>query len=130
MDINAFRYFVALDKYKTISKTARKLFITQPALTNYIKRMEEELGVTLVDRTTKPLQFTAYGTIFLKYAEHIVALDDELHVKLESAMDSEEQMIKIAATTGGLSIFCQYLPKVSRQYPKLTIELMETGISC
>lgn len=39
MDINAFRYFVALDKYKTISKTARKLFITQPALTNYIKRM-------------------------------------------------------------------------------------------
>ena len=126
MDINAFRYFVALDKYKTISKTARKLFITQPALTNYIKRMEEELGVTLVDRTTKPLQFTAYGTIFLKYAEHIVALDDELHVKLESAMDSEEQMIKIAATTGGLSIFCQYLPKVSRQYPKLTIELMET----
>lgn len=100
MDINAFRYFVALDKYKTISKTARKLFITQPALTNYIKRMEEELGVTLVDRTTKPLQFTAYGTIFLKYAEHIVALDDELHVKLESAMDSEEQMIKIAATTG------------------------------
>lgn len=44
MDINAFRYFVALDKYKTISKTARKLFITQPALTNYIKRMEECCG--------------------------------------------------------------------------------------
>lgn len=126
MDINAFRYITALDKYKTISKTARKLFITQPALTNYIKRMEEELGVPLIDRNTKPPQFTVYGTIFLKYAEQIVALDDELHTKLELVTDTGEQKLKIAVTTGGLTTFCQYLPKIGRQYPEITVDLLET----
>lgn len=126
MDLNAFRYFTALDKYKTISKTARKLFITQPALTNYIKRMEEELGVPLIDRSTKPPQFTTYGTIFLKYAEQIVALDDELHNKLELAADTGEHTVKLAVTTGGLTAFCQYFPQLNKQYPEITLEQIET----
>ena len=71
MDINGYRYFVALEKYKTVSATARKLFMTQPALTNYIKRMGQELGVPLIQRGTTPVAFTKYGQIFLKYAKVI-----------------------------------------------------------
>lgn len=125
MDINAYRYFVALEKYKTISATARKLFLTQPALTNYIKRMEQELGVPLIDRSVYPVQFTEYGTIFLKYAREINALDQKLHDSIEAALHNTGDTIRISFTAAGMSALTKYLRQLEKEIPHIKFELLE-----
>lgn len=131
MDINAYRYFVALEQYKTISATARKLFLTQPALTNYIKRMEQELGAPLIERGVYPVQFTKYGKIFLKYAKEIAASDQKMHDCLEAALQDTGDTIRISFTAAGMQALSQYLPRLERKIPHIKFEMQEgTAAAC
>lgn len=125
MDINAYRYFVALEKYKTISATARHLFLTQPALTNYIKRMEQELGVPLINRDVYPIQFTEYGAIFLQYAKEITVLDQKLHDALEAALQSTEDTVRISFTASGMFTLAKYLKDLEKEIPRVKFEMLE-----
>lgn len=125
MDINGYRYFVALEKYKTVSATARKLFMTQPALTNYIKRMEQELGVSLIQRGTTPVAFTKYGQIFLKYAKVIAEQDLKMREDLDSAHDENGNEVRIVLTSAGMAALSRCLSDIHTQLPNVRLNISE-----
>ena len=56
MQTTAYEYVFAIAKHHSISKAARELCITQPALTKYLKRLEEDLGTQLFDRAVIPIR--------------------------------------------------------------------------
>ena len=56
-------------KLRSVSKAAEKLSISQPALSAHIKKIEEENGIIIFDRTRKPLTLTEQGRVYLKYSE-------------------------------------------------------------
>ena len=63
---------------KNLSHAADKLYITQPALTKAINRLEEKLGVKLFDRMARPIQLTHAGTVYLEKARQVQNISAEM----------------------------------------------------
>lgn len=78
------RAFVA-DIYRagSITAAAQQLFISQPALSADLKRLENELGVTLFDRTTSPISLTDAGRVYVQALEDIGKISDDLQTQLD-----------------------------------------------
>lgn len=71
MELLQLRYFLALAKEEHMSHTAEKLFISQPSLSLTIKKLEDELGVKLFDRTGRNIKLNLYGKAFLPHVEDV-----------------------------------------------------------
>ncbi|MGZ6503240.1 MAG: LysR family transcriptional regulator, partial [Tumebacillaceae bacterium] len=56
MDIRHLTYFVEVARHKSFTKAGEALHITQPTISKMVRNLEEELGVTLFDRTTKQIK--------------------------------------------------------------------------
>ncbi len=72
MEIRFFKEFIALAEAKNYLVASDNLFISQSSLSKHIKNMEEEMGVSLFDRTTRNVKLTEEGESFLVYAKKIV----------------------------------------------------------
>lgn len=95
MDLNLtiLEYVVEVAKCGSISKAAQSLFISQPHLSNQIKAVEKQLGVTLFLRSARGIELTREGKIFVDEAQEILAgvkgLQDKLQVNPEHAVLSK-----------------------------------------
>src|SRR5580658_5420999 len=72
MELRHLRYFAAVAQYLNYSETSRRLHVAQPAISQTILDLEDELGVKLLLRTKRSVQLTAAGTAFLREAEEIL----------------------------------------------------------
>ena len=124
-------YVYTVWKHKSFSKAAKELYLTQPALSAAVKRVETKLGMPLFDRTGKPLQLTAAGKLYIEKAEQIHQLEVELEAQMSDLHDMNTGIIRIATT----SYFTTYvlppvLLKYMEMYPGVRIELHEcSGIT-
>ena len=76
MDIRQLKYFVAIAEEEQITRAAKKLHLAQPHLSRQLKLLEEELGVSLVERGNKKISLTEAGKLLKKKAEQIIELTD------------------------------------------------------
>ncbi len=72
MDLRQLETFIAVAKLKSFSKAAKKLFITQPTVTNHVQNLEKELGTILINRSGKNISLTEAGSMLYKYAINII----------------------------------------------------------
>ncbi len=72
MNLRDLKYFIALAETRHFGQAAERSFVTQPTLSGQIKKLEEELGVTLFERTKKTVALTAIGEALLPYARRAV----------------------------------------------------------
>jgi DNA-binding transcriptional LysR family regulator len=84
MDIRQLRYFVALAQERSFTHAAVRAHIAQPALSQQIRRLEDEVGVALVERTTRRVSLTEAGELLLSRARRIVAELDAARAELEA----------------------------------------------
>ena len=73
MELRRLRYFVALGEELHFGRAARRLHVVQPALSQQLRSLEEEIGVPLVDRTTRSVTLTAAGVVLLGQARRVLA---------------------------------------------------------
>lgn len=78
MNIVHLKYAVEIAKTKSISKAAENLYMGQPNLSRAIRELEESLGITIFNRTTKGISITDDGEEFLQYAKRIISQVDEM----------------------------------------------------
>jgi len=78
MNIQYLKYATEVAKHKSISKAARELFMGQPNLSRAIKELEDDLGITIFERTSKGITPTPDGEEFLQYAKRILLQIDEV----------------------------------------------------
>lgn len=78
MNIVHLKYAVEIAKTKSISKAAENLYMGQPNLSRAIRELEENLGITIFNRTSKGISITDEGEEFLQYAKRIIAQVDEM----------------------------------------------------
>jgi DNA-binding transcriptional LysR family regulator len=76
MDIRQLKYFMAIVEEGQISRAAKRLHMAQPPLSLQLKMLEENLGVQLIERTTKSLRLTEAGHALYQRAEQILGLVD------------------------------------------------------
>ncbi len=121
MDIRHYRSFIALAEEGSFTSAARRLHIVQSGLSVTIKEMEEELGVKLVQRTTRRLSLTDAGELFLEYARPAMTM---LNDGME-AVRSQSRVVRGRIRLGILQSLSSYidLPAVlgnfHAQYPKV-----------
>src|SRR5205085_11633857 len=82
MDLRQLRYLVALDQERNFTRAAEREHIAQPALSQQIRRLEEEVGLALVERTTRHVAFTEAGEFLVARARRVLAEIDGARAEL------------------------------------------------
>ena len=78
MTLQQLMYAITTADEKSINKTAQKFFVSQPAISDAIKDLEDEIGVTIFERSNRGVTTTAEGADFIVYARQVVAQYDLL----------------------------------------------------
>lgn len=81
---------LVLNETKSYSKTAKILFLTQPAITSQIKSLEDEYGIKIFNKASKDLKLTSEGEILIKHAKKL----QSLYKSLESELKNQKEKIK------------------------------------
>lgn len=90
MNLNQLRYFVSLGESRSFTQAAERHYLSQTAITQQIRALEETVGLQLVDRTKRPIGLTPAGTVFLQEAKNILARVD---AAVEKARDASAGMV-------------------------------------
>jgi DNA-binding transcriptional LysR family regulator len=113
LEFRALRYFVAVAEELHFTRAAERLYIAQPALSEQIRRLEDELGVELLRRTTRKVELTAAGEEFLTRARRIVEEADAALAEASRAARGETGSVRVATgATAGL----EQVPRVLRAF--------------
>ncbi len=91
-------YILTIAECRSISKAAEILYISQPALSRYISKLEQELGLELFVRSSGGISLTEAGRIYVKYGQEIERLKDEMDEELKTIYRDKVQNIHIAMT--------------------------------
>lgn len=125
MELRHLRYFVAVAEEKNFTRAAQRLFIAQPPLSRQIQQLEEELGVELIEKGSRPLRLTEAGRFFHAHAQELLAKAAELK-SMTQRVGKIERTLSIgfvASTLYGL------LPDIVRhfreQYPNVEVTFHE-----
>lgn len=134
MNISAELYYVfyQVAKHQSFSRAAEALFISQSAVSQSVKNLEQRLGFPLLRRTTKSVQLTLDGSMLYTHLAQAFPLIESAEEKLRARQDPYLGQITIAAT----DTLCKYvlLPKIeesTRTYPNLRIKIINgTSYEC
>ncbi len=119
-------YVYEVYKEKSFSKAAHNLYISQPYLSAKIKAIEEKLGAPIFDRSTTPIRLTAVGEIYIKAAEDISKIEEEV----ENYVNDMSSLRVGHLSIGASNVFAAYaLPSIiteyKNKYPELDVRLIE-----
>jgi DNA-binding transcriptional LysR family regulator len=112
MNIQQMKYVVAVANNGSFREAAKKLYITQPSLSNGIRELEEEIGVTLFTRTNKGALITEEGRIFLEHAEKILTQMALIKNRYQEVVKSE----RFSISSQHYDFLGEVMGKVIRQF--------------
>ena len=95
VELRHLRYFVAVAELNNVSKAAQKLRVAQPALSRQIRDLEDELGVPLLERTSRGVSLTEAGKVFAAEARDVLARADEAVKSARAAARGESGEIHL-----------------------------------
>lgn len=125
LDMTALRSFVTVADAGGVTKAAGVLNLTQSAVSMQLKRLEESLDVSLLDRSARQIGVTAEGEQLLSYARRMLALNDEALQRLTSQDYEGEITLGVPA-----DIIYPYIPQVLRrfaaEFPRVKIKLVSS----
>ncbi|MFX1573272.1 MAG: LysR substrate-binding domain-containing protein [Promethearchaeota archaeon] len=125
MNIEYLRNFIKLTQYKSFSKLAKELPISQSTLSHQISQLEKDFGdVTLINRTTKKFELTKAGNILLKNAEQIINIWDNCQQEISQLKTQFFEDIKISASTiPGSHILPRYIADFRNENPNVNFKI-------
>ena len=108
-----------------MTKVAKKMYISQPSISQSIHELEEEVGAKLFDRIGKKLYLTNEGSLFLNYTRRILNLYEEGINALSEYNNNSKGKITIgASTTIGIYILPEIIKSFSEKYPDIEISII------
>ncbi len=124
------RYFLEVARTLHITRAAERLHIAQPALTQNIQQLEQELGVKLFERKGRRISLTRAGQVFEQEAAHSLRVFQQAQLAAQRAVRGEAGRIVISfQSTAGLAVVPQLLHQMSMRYPQIEVSLREMGAS-
>jgi len=120
--------FVALANTRSFSVSARQRHVTQPAFSRRIRALEQAVGVTLVDRSTTPVNLTSEGQLFLLTARNLVEQLNESLGHLRGLSMAREALDIVAAHSLALSFFPQWISRLQEGVGELPTRLLAMNV--
>jgi DNA-binding transcriptional LysR family regulator len=130
VELRHLRYFVAVAEELHFGRAARRLHIAQPPLSQQIRRLERELGVRLLHRTSRRVELTDAGHAFLVEARLTLAQADRAtQVANRAASGEAGQLIIGHMASAELNVFPRLLPVFQKRYPAVDLAFQLLGAS-
>ena len=124
MELYQLLYFKKVAEYANLTKASEALFISQPALTKAIHKLEEELGATLFDRKGKSVSINSTGEIVLDYADNILYMADAMR----KAVSSKNIQKHFTVITNLPNIFRFFAPIWAAETPSLNVQYFDSRV--
>jgi DNA-binding transcriptional LysR family regulator len=125
LDMTALRSFVAVAEAGGVTRAAGFLNLTQSAVSMQLKRLEQSLGQTLMDRSARQIGLTAQGEQLLGYGRRMLALNDEIYARLTDQSFEGEIRFGVPA-----DIVYPHIPGVLQrfhaEYPRVKVQLISS----
>ena len=129
MDFRDYTYVQAIAQYGTISKAAEALYISQPSLSKFLQKLEDQTGTPLFERINKRMFPTYAGEQFLSTGREIFRLQSRLdHTLAQIAHKSLGRLSLASTSTRGYYVLPEVLPLFKAQYPGYHIEILERNV--
>ena len=122
------QYMLTVYQEGSITNAAKKLYVSQPSLSQMIKLVESNLGAPIFNRSTDPLTLTYAGEKYIEAAQKILAINANLAREIEEIKDEEHGQIRLGIPIQrGLKVLPAVLPLFYKDYPYVDIQLWEVG---
>lgn len=126
MNLRDLRYLVALADQRHFGKAAAACFVSQPTLSTQIRKLEEELGVALVERAPRKVMLTPVGQEVADRARRIVAEVEQMREVARRSQDPEAGSVRLGLfPTLGPYLLPHVVPRIRARFPKLELLLVE-----
>jgi LysR family transcriptional regulator, transcriptional activator of the cysJI operon len=120
-DVKLFR---DIGQTRSISQAARQNGISQSAVSQHLHALEKRLGLTLVDRSSRPLELTEAGSVYLEFCRDILRREQRLRVEIERLKGSAEGEIRVASIYSvGLSEMTHLQSEFLRRCPQARLQV-------
>ena len=128
MEIQQLRYFVEVVRHESFTRAAAQLFVTQPMLTRYIKQLEEELNVKLIERTSKSFHLTDAGRILYERSQRFLMEYEDIFQSMADVRSATVGRVRLS-TPGVLldAYFPKLLAQFRHRFPGIDVSVVEEG---
>jgi len=124
VDLERAKLFRDIAQSRSVSKGAKLNGISQSAASQHLQDLEEQLGLALLDRTSRPLTVTDGGKLYLDMCRDVLRRQDEFQAALERMKTEVEGTVRVASIYSvGLSEMSQLEQEFSRRYPEAHLEV-------
>lgn len=124
IDLELYRVFYVVAKHKHMTKASEELCISQPAISQSIKKLEDQLGGTLFIRSNKGMELTSEGKMFYDYVKGALELINNAENEFTSFKDLSKGEIKIgASTTITKLVLMDTIKKFHDDFPNININI-------
>ena len=124
VDLGLYRVFYTVAKHKHMTKASEELHISQPAISQSIKKLEDQLGGTLFLRSNKGMELTEEGKMFYEYVKGALELINNAENEFTSFKDLSKGEIKIGcSTTLTKLVLMDALKDFHLDYPNININI-------
>ncbi len=125
MTLDQLNYLLVLAEEQNVTRAAQRLYITQPALTSFITKLERELGTKLFDRTRNPVRTTKNGELYIQKMRELLLAEQQLKEELKY-QGSGRKRIRIGIGYAHSAMWSARLAcELLNSYPKLDIQFSE-----
>ena len=126
MNLQQLGYFVAIARTRNFTRAAESCFVAQPALSQQIRKLEEELGLPVFERRRRGVNLTVAGTAFLAYAEQVLQLVAEGRQRVSDLQKVRHGVVAVMCLP---TVATYWLPRViskyRQHYPDVEIQIHE-----
>ncbi len=118
MDTKIIEYIIAIAEEKSLSKAAERLYLTQPALSQRLKKLEEELGTPLFKRENNGLTITDAGRIYINGGQSVLRIKQDALQKIANMKRSTADTLRFGCAT---SLAMECIPAFREKYPHIEL---------
>ncbi|PLZ02419.1 LysR family transcriptional regulator [Burkholderia sp. WAC0059] len=127
MDIRQLRYFVNIVDYGSLGKAAEKLYVAQPSLSQQISKLEGDLGVALLVRSSQGVKPTAAGQAMYRHARQVLHQMEQLRQEVCEGVGAESGTVAVGLPTTMTSILAMPLfERIRASYPGIRLQFFES----
>jgi DNA-binding transcriptional LysR family regulator len=123
MELAELRVFLAVAAERSFSRAATKLHRTQPAVSQAIRRLEDEVGERLFDRSSKDGTLTEAGRVLRDYAERLHRLAEEAQLSVRELRDLQRGRVLIGSNEGGVHVLLPLIERFRQEHPQILVDV-------
>ncbi|MBP3087808.1 LysR family transcriptional regulator [Corynebacterium sp. sy017] len=128
MELQQLRYVVAVAEEKSFTRAAQRCFVVQSALSHQIKAVEQEIGIALFARSSRRVELTTAGAVFVEYARESLAAAERAYLGALAAEGQVQGRLRIGVIPTVTAVDIPgVLAQFHRDYPQVKIELRSGG---